>query len=230
MTIGVLLLLFACFDKSTVVENHTEVLNNDENTQQTESLDPILEDLIEKSLQNTHGYNRLVALCDDIGHRISGSPQLEEAVLWTQEMMKEDGLIDVRTQDIDVNYWKRGRETLTLHKPTNVELPILGLGMSIPTPPTGIRSEVVVVQSFEELEAMDDTLISGKIVAYNVPFTTYGETVQYRSKGPSEQLKKVLLQPWYVLFLQSHINLHIWAHCPMMMAGKFQPHNYLGRG
>lgn len=190
MTIGVLLLLFACFDKSTVVENHTEVPSNDESTQQTESLDPILEDLIEKSLQNTHGYNRLVALCDDIGHRISGSPQLEEAVLWSQEMMKEDGLIDVRTQDIDVNYWKRGRESLTLHKPTNVELPILGLGMSIPTPPTGIRSEVVVVQSFEELEAMDDTLISGKIVAYNVPFTTYGETVQYRSKGPSRAAQK----------------------------------------
>ena len=191
MIIEILLLLFACSDKSPGSENHKELSGNyDETSPKIEIIDPNLEVLIKQSLQNTHGYDRLVALCDDIGHRISGSPQLDAAVIWAQEMMKEDGLIDVRTQNIKVNYWKRGREKLTLHKPTNVDLPILGLGMSISTPPTGIRSEVIVVRSFDELEEIDEALISGKIVAYNVPFTTYGETVQYRSKGPSKAAQK----------------------------------------
>ena len=146
--------------------------------------------MLQKAKKNEHAYERLIELCDDIGHRISGSPQLDTAILWAQDAMKEDGLIDVRTQDISVNYWKRGKEKLTLHAPKSMDLPLLGLGMSIPTPPTGIRGEVVVVRSFEELENLDDSFVQDKIVVYNVPFTTYGETVQYRSKGPSRAAQK----------------------------------------
>jgi carboxypeptidase Q len=60
---------------------------------------------------------------------------------------------------------------------------MLGLGNSIGTPPDGIEAEVLVVRSFEELEAADR--IKGRIVVYNVPFTTYSETVQFRTAGPS---------------------------------------------
>jgi carboxypeptidase Q len=43
---------------------------------------------------------------------------------------------------------------------------------------------VVVVRSFEELDANVDR-VRGRIVLFNVPFTNYGETVRYRSQGPS---------------------------------------------
>ena len=38
---------------------------------------------------------------------------------------------------------------------------------------------MLVVQSFDELDAAGDR-VKGKIVLFNVPFTNYGETVQYR--------------------------------------------------
>jgi carboxypeptidase Q len=41
---------------------------------------------------------------------------------------------------------------------------------------------VVVVRSFEELETVQ---VKGKIVCFNVAWVRYGETVAYRSQGPS---------------------------------------------
>jgi hypothetical protein len=43
-----------------------------------------------------------------------------------------------------------------------------------------IVAEVIVVNSFDDL---NDTNAVGKIVVYNVPFTSYGATVPYRSSG-----------------------------------------------
>ena len=44
--------------------------------------------------------------------------------------------------------------------------------------------KAAVVHSFDELDRLGESL-RGKIVVYNVPFTNYGATVQYRSAGPS---------------------------------------------
>jgi carboxypeptidase Q len=61
---------------------------------------------------------------------------------------------------------------------------MLGLGGSVATPPEGIEAELVVVHSFEELDA-NAARARGAIVLFNVPFTTYGETVRFRSSGAS---------------------------------------------
>jgi carboxypeptidase Q len=59
---------------------------------------------------------------------------------------------------------------------------MLGLGGSIATPPGGITADVFVVRTFSELTAKA-AQARGKIVLFNAPFTSYGETVQYRSRG-----------------------------------------------
>jgi carboxypeptidase Q len=61
---------------------------------------------------------------------------------------------------------------------------MLGLGGSVGTPPDGIVAETLVVRSFADLQARADD-VKGRIVVFNVPFTSYGETVQYRANGPS---------------------------------------------
>jgi len=47
-----------------------------------------------------------------------------------------------------------------------------------------VRGEVVVVHSFEELDAKG-AMARGRIVLFNAAFTNYGESVRFRSNGPS---------------------------------------------
>jgi len=139
--------------------------------------------LYTSALDSTVAYERLRSLCQVIGHRLSGSPQLEEAIDWASATLKEDGFV-VTEQPVTVPHWVRGEESLTLLAPVERELQILGLGMSVGGE---VEAELVVVSSWEELEETD---VSGKIVLYDVPFTTYGETVKYRGGGPSAAAKK----------------------------------------
>jgi carboxypeptidase Q len=59
---------------------------------------------------------------------------------------------------------------------------MLGLGGSVATPKRGITAPVLVVTSFENLEQRAAEA-RGKIVLFDVPFTTYPETVRYRVEG-----------------------------------------------
>lgn len=52
----------------------------------------------------------------------------------------------------------------------------------------GIKAEVLLVESFDELKRRAKEA-KGKIVVYNQPFVSYGETVAYRASGASEAAK-----------------------------------------
>jgi Zn-dependent M28 family amino/carboxypeptidase len=60
---------------------------------------------------------------------------------------------------------------------------MLGLGMSIGTPPGGITADVVAVATFEDLAKLGRARIQGKIVLYNEEYRGYGPTRVYRSTG-----------------------------------------------
>ena len=138
--------------------------------------------LIAAATANHDAYARLGELVDAFGHRITGSVALEQANDWILEQMKADGLQNVRGEPVMVPHWVRGRESLDLVLPRPRKLPMLGLGGSIATPPGGIRGEVLVVSSYDDLAARADEA-RGRIVLFDVPFTNYGQTVQYRSGG-----------------------------------------------
>src|SRR5262245_24599431 len=48
--------------------------------------------IIGAALTEDTAYRRLAYLSDRIGHRLSGSPQLQEAIKWAVAEMKRDGL------------------------------------------------------------------------------------------------------------------------------------------
>ena len=143
----------------------------------------IAAELVGKAMVSDLAYDRLVELCDGIGHRLSGSPTLDEAIRWAERTMQQDGL-DTRTEPVTVPRWVRGTEQLTMTAPRPQTLELLTLGMSVGTPPEGIEAPVVVIDSFEHLDRLGKQ-IEGHIVLYDVPFTTYYENVQYRTRGPS---------------------------------------------
>ena len=141
------------------------------------------------SLQSSTAYDQLGELCDQVGHRISGSERLDQAIVWAVKTMKANGLQNVHTEKILVPYWKRGAEKAWTLSPQRHELSILGLGMSVATPKGGITADVVVVGSFDELDKLGEVGVKGKIVLYDVPFTGYGQTVVYRVFGASRAAK-----------------------------------------
>lgn len=144
--------------------------------------------LAKTGLKGDGGLAVLTELCDDIGHRLSGSPQLQQAVLWGEQKMRDIGLVNVRQQETLVPHWQRGAESLRWLQPVDRPRPLLGLGMSVGTDGRPVRAEAVVVRDFEELTQLGQQ-VAGKIVVYNSPFTTYGENVRYRIRGASEAAK-----------------------------------------
>lgn len=129
-------------------------------------------------------WNRLALLTDTFGHRLSGSQALEDAIAWAAETMAADGFDRVWTDPVKVPRWVRGTESLELVAPRAHRIPMLGLGMSVGTPPDGIEADLLVVGSFQELERRAAEA-RDRIVLFNVPYRGYGQTVAYRTNGPS---------------------------------------------
>lgn len=146
------------------------------------------ERLMTAALSDTTGWSRLAELVDRFGPRFSGTASLERAIDWILEEMAADALANVRGEPVMVPRWVRGEESATLLEPRLVELPMLGLGGSIGTPPEGITAELLVVRSFEELERNADQA-RGRIVLFDAPFVNYGTTVRYRSDAAIEAAK-----------------------------------------
>uniref|UniRef100_A0A8C2XDC2 Carboxypeptidase Q n=1 Tax=Cyclopterus lumpus TaxID=8103 RepID=A0A8C2XDC2_CYCLU len=132
-------------------------------------------------------HRRLADFTDTIGNRVSGSHDLEMAIKYMYNAFAQDGL-DVHVEPVKIPHWVRGEESAEMIAPRAKRLAILGLGSSVGTPPEGIEAEVLVVQSFEELKHRASEAIA-RIVVFNQPFVSYGETVAYRAYGASEAAK-----------------------------------------
>ncbi|KAK8763391.1 hypothetical protein V5799_033999 [Amblyomma americanum] len=104
------------------------------------------------------------------------------------ELLRRRGLDFVHLENVSVVNWQRGHEEAWMVKPRQKKMDILGLGNSVPTPPGGVEAPVLVVQSFEDLEA-NAGKAAGKIVVFNQEFVTYSKTVKYRVQGASAAAK-----------------------------------------
>jgi hypothetical protein len=141
--------------------------------------------LIQAALADTEGYDRLAYLCYRIGNRLSGSASLENAIAWSVEQMKAAGLSNVRVIPAKVPHWVRGAESGRILTPLDRPLHMLGLGMSIGTPPGGITADAVAVSSFDDLAKLGRDKVQGRIVVYNYAFQGYGSGRNYRQSGAS---------------------------------------------
>jgi carboxypeptidase Q len=140
--------------------------------------------LIGEALGSAFAWQRLAVLTDSIGNRVSGSEALNRAIRWAADEMKRDGLENVHTERVMVPHWVRGAESAEIVEPAPHQMVMLGLGDSVGTPPGGIQAQVMVVHDFDQLDE-HAAQARGRIVLFNVPFTTYGETVRFRAQGAS---------------------------------------------
>ena len=144
----------------------------------------VADSLIRAATGDSAAYRRLGRLVDTFGPRLSGTASLEAAIDWILELMKSDGLENVRGEPVMVPRWVRGAESAELVKPRPAKLALLGLGGSVGTPKNGITAPVLVVSSLEELTSRAADA-KGKIVLFDAPFTEYPVSRRIRTDGPS---------------------------------------------
>lgn len=160
----------------------------------------MLKKLYEAALTNGKAYSWLDYLSNDIGGRLSGSFEAENAVKYTEAELNELGLDKVWLQPVMVPKWTRGfKEYAYIESPSGEKsvTNILALGGSVPTPNLGIKAEVVEVQNFEELASLGKAKIEGKIVFFNRPMQpefihtgyAYGGASNQRYSGAAEAAK-----------------------------------------
>jgi Zn-dependent M28 family amino/carboxypeptidase len=160
-----------------------------------------LKQIQEAALASDYAYKQVAYLSNNIGPRLSGSLQAQRAVDYVAGEMRQLGL-EVQLEKLMVPHWVRGLETADLVEfpgqapNTTQKIVLTALGGSVATPAQGLTAEVVVVNNFDELQALGREKVAGKIVVFNYPFDrrmaaqgfggdAYGEAVAYRGAGPS---------------------------------------------
>lgn len=156
--------------------------------------------IYDKALTDGKAYEWLNYLSNQIGGRLSGSVEAQQAVEYTKMQMDSLGLDRVWLQPVMVPKWTRGTPEFAYieTKPgltTNV--PICALGGSVPTPDGGIKGKIIEVNGLDDLKALGEAKIRGKIVFYNRPmdptlistFQAYSSCVDQRYSGAEEAAK-----------------------------------------
>ena len=138
--------------------------------------------LIKAAQGDDFAYRRLTELTDTFGARLSGSDNLKRAIDWAVDTMKADGLENVHAEPVMVAHWVRGRESAEIVDPPQHTIAMLGLGGSVGTPRGGIEADVLTVGTFDDLQARSAEA-RGRIVLLNAAFTTYSDTVTFRTNG-----------------------------------------------
>jgi carboxypeptidase Q len=148
--------------------------------------------LFNSVLKEGKSYEWLRDLTQNIGGRLSGSPEAAKAVVWGEKLMNTIGLDSVWLQPVIVPHWVRGEKEIARYTANGIQknAPICALGFSVATPKTGVIAEVIEVQSLEEAQALGKKM-KGKIVFFNRSFdntlintfSAYGGCVDQRVQG-----------------------------------------------
>ncbi len=159
-----------------------------------------IKNIYNEALTNGKGYAWLNYLSNQIGGRLSGSVQAQQAVEYTKEVMDSLGLDRVWLQAVKVPKWVRGTpEFAYLESNPGItnNVPICALGGSVATPLGGLKAKVVEVRGIEGLKALGREKIEGKIVFFNKPmdptnintFESYKGCADQRYSGAAEAAK-----------------------------------------
>ncbi len=163
----------------------------------------LIKRISDEILTNGKAYENLRYLTKQIGGRLAGSPGMVKSEQWGLKMMQESGADRAWMQECMVPHWVRGGDDvayttqLTIQNRTvERKLDVVALGNSVGTGETGVAEEVILVNSFDELEKRKDE-VKGKIVFYNYKFNdtyintfnAYRDAGQYRGQGPSRASK-----------------------------------------
>jgi hypothetical protein len=160
----------------------------------------MLGEVYRTALSKGKSYDWLNYLSNQIGGRLSGSVQAEQAVTYTKKELEALGLDRVWLQPVMVPKWVRGTPEFAYFESepgvTN-NVPVCALGGSVATPVGGLKAPLVEVSGVDDLAKLGRSRIEGRIVFFNRPmdptlintFEAYSGCVDQRYSGAAEAAK-----------------------------------------
>ncbi|HUK88838.1 MAG TPA: hypothetical protein VLZ81_00450, partial [Blastocatellia bacterium] len=116
---------------------------------------PALTAIAGYGMMDSQSYSDLQELSDDIGGRVTGSPQAAKAIEWGVAKMREIGLSNVHAEKWQISRgWTRVSADAALTAPIQRRLVVDSMGWVGSTPKGGVEGEVVPV----DINQLDDAL------------------------------------------------------------------------
>jgi carboxypeptidase Q len=126
---------------------------------------PALVKIAGEGMLDSHAYQYLTELSDDVGARVTGSPQAQKAIEWGLVKMKAIGLENVHAEKWQLwRGWTRGTAEAEMLAPIRRPLHVDAMGWTGSTPAGGAEGDVVAVNLFDlDGEMKNMARLSGKI-------------------------------------------------------------------
>ncbi len=119
-----------------------------------------------EGLVESHTFEYLTQLSDDVGARVTGSPQSQKAVDWSLAKMRSIGLENVHAEKFQIwRGWTRGPADAQIIAPIHRRLTLDAMGWTGSTPAGGAEGQVVIANVFNLDEEMKNPgKFAGKII------------------------------------------------------------------
>lgn len=127
---------------------------------------PALVKIAGAGMMDSHAFQYLTELSDDVGSRVTGSTQAEKAVEWGQAKMRAMGLENVHAEKWQLwRGWTRGTAQAELLTPIRRPLHVDAMGWTGSTPAGGVDGDVVTANMFDlDGEMKNMSRFAGKVV------------------------------------------------------------------
>jgi carboxypeptidase Q len=127
---------------------------------------PALARVAGEGMVRSHAFDYLTELSDDVGARVTGTPQAQKAIEWGAAKMKAIGLENVRTEKWQMwRGWTRGTADAEMLAPVRRKLAVDAMGWTGSTPPGGAEGDVVPMNILNLDEEMkNSSLWKGNVV------------------------------------------------------------------
>lgn len=145
-------------------------------------------------LVQSHTFDYLTQLSDEVGARVTGSPQSQHAIEWSLAKMRAVGLENVHAEKFQLwRGWTRGTAAAELVEPLHRRLSVDAMGWTGSTPASGAEADLVIANVLDLDEEMKNPQrFAGKAILmvtqgepkkdFMVIFSQYGDFLKMAAK------------------------------------------------